>query len=381
METSYLGFFPSGSSLGAPKPKGVLQGFLQLSDEERGERILPLLLSSSVPLSLRCPSLGRLLGQQSTLWPWEAVSTALRVTRHVHTGPWDQHTQKPLPVLAWTRAPAHTGSVATELELSSAGTTRFPSQRSTTFTFQTRWHLVYLEPVSEPSLGGKMVHPGDPCPCSWGDCCMWPMGAARRAPPVSCVWEGTTSKSLPWLCFSFLREWSRLRERRGTLSSLGTSEKQRLAFEGEMEGWLPRTWDDTQRYDLVPLPAVGSLTKYGQAYTLHRPRAQLKEPGKWGRSAQALCPSWLFPREPWRPVEKGRTTSPAAAVGQTLRSCPGLPQRPPPEIERGGCEGCAGSVCPSFLVLPKIPSSHPGSVLTGTWFRRWTVAKDGLVNP
>lgn len=80
----------------------------------------------------------------------------------MHTGPWDQHTQKPLPVLAWTNAPAHTGSVATELELSSAGTTHFPSQGSATFTFQTHWHLVYLEPVSEPTLGERWFTLGLP---------------------------------------------------------------------------------------------------------------------------------------------------------------------------------------------------------------------------
>lgn len=81
----------------------------------------------------------------------------------MHTGPWDHHSQKPLPVLAWTDAPADTCSVVTELELSSTGTTRFPSQGSAAFTFQTHWHLVYLELVSEPSLRGKMVRPGDPC--------------------------------------------------------------------------------------------------------------------------------------------------------------------------------------------------------------------------
>lgn len=84
------------------------------------------------------------------------------MTRRVHTGPWDQHTQKPLPVLAWTNAPAHTGSVATELELSSAGTTHFSSQGSATFTFQTHWHLVYLEPVSEPTLGERWFTLGTP---------------------------------------------------------------------------------------------------------------------------------------------------------------------------------------------------------------------------
>lgn len=144
----------------------------------------------------------------------------------MHPGPWDHHTQKLLAVLAWTDAPARNGSVATELELSSAGTTRFPSHGSTTFTFQTHWHLVYLEPSVSPAWGERWFALGTPAHVPEGitACGRWVQ--PEEIPPLCPVSEkGQEAKAFHGCCFSFLSERSRLRERRGTLSSPGTLEK------------------------------------------------------------------------------------------------------------------------------------------------------------
>ena len=60
------------------------------------------------------------------------------------------------------RRPCPYASAAPELELSSARTTRFPSQGSAAFTFQTHWHLVYLEPSLSPAWGEGWFALGPP---------------------------------------------------------------------------------------------------------------------------------------------------------------------------------------------------------------------------
>lgn len=180
VEPSYPGFLPSGSPLGGPKPKGVLQGFLQLSGEERGQGISPLLPSSSVPLSLRFPSLGRLLGQPSALRPCEPVSAAPRVARCVRPG----------------RGTTTLGSSSLCSGAPTALPVRFCCPRAGTvlgprhpLPFTRKRCLHIPDPlasglsgtVSEPSLGGRMVRPGPPAHVPEG------IAAAGRAPRVPCL--------------------------------------------------------------------------------------------------------------------------------------------------------------------------------------------------
>lgn len=133
-----------------------------------------------------------------------------------------------------------------------------------------------------------------------------------------------------------------------------------------MEGWLRGPEMTPQGYDLVPLPAVRSLTKAWPGR--HPPQTENSAKGALKtrllstvRSAQAGS----FP-EALETRGEGGTTSPVAAGGQTLRAVWSTTDARP-EIETGGVR--LHRLCVPVLGSPKIlPSSHPGSALTGTWF-------------
>ena len=188
----------------------------------------------------------------------------------------------------------------------------------------------------EPSAGG----------CSQDK----PQPRAPREAPTSPVSEWRPcGKAFHSLCFNILREWSGLQGRQPTEAVLEQREAKPGTL-GKAGGLVPEDVRLNLHLLIAPL-AMGPESKDGPQTPSTALRAQLKEPLK----ETAPHKRYPQPRVSERAPVKAGTTSPAAAVGQSPRSCLDPPQTPRPETQERTYEGPASTV-PHPSALPQIPS-------------------------